>query len=216
MTAHRKPREKARWKRKKPLPNDPISAFLIRSGYVMTLGQEYDGQPLKEPLQYFEHVRDRTLEMAFNILGKRWRRQLVEMGVSGVVMRQACGKKLIMKRQLSARSLREVNLLLVAHCSTIRAVLDEYEKELWINLQMTHDPRIDIVPRQREARYNQSRRTLNSLEAGKPVPEPNLIVRMPARLADERPIPTGEIDMSWLVRDVEEFPDVKPKPPRQA
>lgn len=129
-----------------PLTDDPILKF-IRTNFE-TMGMGYIPEDLggKSLEQITEEIRERTVNTLENLYGREWRKLVKSAGMSPTTWGYIAKPKT--KRYASKTvankntHLRLAHLVMLTHIASIRETLRDFEREIWILMQLAHDPRL--------------------------------------------------------------------------
>jgi hypothetical protein len=179
-----------------PLPprsSDPVPSYLNNSAWIYGFGYLPDGSPAESGEKVYDDLVERTRNLVNQLFGTT---KAANQYLSVVMpewkhpVRESLRKWTQPKRQRTSGNigrLRTLNLHLLTHVGTLREHLMDIERELWVNLQISHDPRLSSTGS--SARAQQRRRKLYArakIEAKKkrlPPPKPNHTpVVLPARI----------------------------------
>jgi hypothetical protein len=170
-----------------PESTDPVLAYLHRNAWMYGYGYLPGGSgELESPQQVWEDLAQRTRVVINQLFGSKRDAHRYLTAVAPK-WRQPMRNSLKRARSTAPAKIRELHLHMLTHIGTLREHLTDLERELWVLLQLTHDPR--LMPRglsKSSLKHRKQKRRKAIADAKRnrlPVPTPNDVpVVLPARI----------------------------------
>jgi hypothetical protein len=120
-------------------PGDPVTKFVQRQAWLYALAEEPEpATPAASPQAVLLELGARTARILSDLMGQ-------DAGQLGEALKMTAPH---MRRGLAPRDKRDVirtrlmQVGMLAHIGQVREHLNELERELWLTMQLAHDPRI--------------------------------------------------------------------------
>jgi hypothetical protein len=121
--------------------SDPVLAFIKRMSSSYTYGYLPDGSKLEDPATMRKDLAERT-QALLDILGHSHARKLAGTYPKPMLDRLAAGKRGAGHHRHPVTATREILLALLRFTRGVHDYLNDCEREIWVLLQLTHDPRV--------------------------------------------------------------------------
>lgn len=134
---------------------DPIERYIVQNAWLHTPAKLPDGVESLKPEEILAHCSHRTERILASLMGENAYQLAGMVGLSKNDF--FYGVYPIRFRDLARMRIIQVGML--AHLNTIREHLSDLERELWVAMQMAHDPRLTgkVTPRGAARRYTLKR-----------------------------------------------------------
>lgn len=113
-------------------PIDPVSAYIKEHGHAYTFGLMPDGDPMRPATGMLTYLLDGC---------ERIRKALQPRGATTLGIVKQVQSEITPKTHITLRKRMEL-IAYVAHIRGIKDQLNDLERECWVLMQVSHDPRI--------------------------------------------------------------------------